>query len=273
MSILKITPPQSPPALTEESFESASSASQAGATKIGSLFSSKNAPTTRALPMKPSPRASVQEPQAGAAKLSIRVSVPRSRSPSSPGSIRSSAATTPNAVSPQYEKWQDAQSVNWKPVQTRRGSAPRAYPGSRKPSQLSSPKTPASSTPKVSRSGDFLSTYSRGTNGPARPEGNDPRQGRGAFLSRSNTSKSGDSQGAPEGRLSAYGRNSRKPSAVSTNGRFGFVNSRRTSVQPARTSVNTKTRRNPQYEPNAERSKEMMAKPSWRSSAPKADWE
>merc|ERR1712093_14726 len=152
-----------------------------------------------------------------------------------------------------------AQSVDWRPVQTRRGSAPRGLP-SRKPSANPSPRTPISVD-----SGDIMARYARGTNGPARPNGSDPREGRGAQLGRKSTSP------APEGNDLAprYGRNSRQPSAVSNN-RFGFVNSRRNSAQP-RSSVN-KSRPNPQYERSAHRDR-GMSKSTWRSAAPKTNWE
>merc|ERR1712096_105871 len=90
----------------------------------------------------------------------------------------------------------------------------------------------------------LLSKFARGTNGPARPAGSDPREGRGKYLNR---------QGSPEASetddLDAkFGRGSRAPSAAST-GRFSFA-SRRNSKNP-RPSVSRKSnkdRPNPLFE-------------------------
>merc|ERR1711964_103485 len=253
-NILKITLPQSPPALSEETFESGNSQVSAGATKIGSLFSAPATPV-KTLPMKASPRATTLQISAKQqAKLSIKVSVPRSRS--------ASANVSPVAgqASPQMRKWQDAQSVDWKPVQTRRGSATRALSTPRTPSRKMScspsPRTLSSPSPRTVTvgDGDILSKYARGTNGPARPEGSDPRRGRGATLGRTSPTE-GNDLGVN------FGRNSRKPSTV-TNNRFGFV-SHRNSAQPRPSVTNNRT--NPQYEKSAARER-GMSKNTWRTS-------
>lgn len=213
-------------------------------------------------------------------KLSIRVSEPRDSLRSSGKSSSKVSPKSPLAPdSLKMQKWQDAQSVEWKPKRTRRGSAPRALshrqpksPRSKSPSrsprspnsQAHSPKLARSSTVDVVDDSDLLSKFARGTNGPARISGSDPREGgrkTSKFLSR---------QGSPEAEdddLDArFGRGSRAPSALST-GRFGFA-SRRNSQKPGPPK---KDRPNPQYERSSQRDK-AMRRTSWRPSKdPKAD--
>merc|ERR1712096_341348 len=99
---------------------------------------------------------------------------------------------------------------------------------------------------------DLLSKFARGTNGPARPAGSDPREGRGKFLNR---------QGSPEAPSedddldAKFGRGSRAPSAAKT-GRFSFA-SRRNSQKPRPSLSRNKDRPNPQYERSGVRDKAM----------------
>merc|ERR1712072_1604887 len=149
--------------------------------------------------------------------------------------------------------------VNWKPVQTRRGSAPRIprtlsnNSTSRSPSvSVRSPaRSPLGKSPRsrtitaVGDNDDVMSKYARGTNGPARPEGSDPRVGRGVRLSKSSVNPSRDSDDLNV----RYAKGSRKPSAA-TGGRFAFAASDRRAPAASRTSVGAGTRPNPQYERN-----------------------
>merc|ERR1711964_479568 len=102
--------------------------------------------------------------------------------------------------SPQ-EKWEAAQNKDWKPIQTKFGSAPRGRARQPKPTYKG----------KQELAADLLSKYTRGTNGPARP------------------TKS--SSGSPRDLNDKFGRNSlkEKPHA---RGRFAFVNSRPAGSRP-----------------------------------------
>merc|ERR1711964_775099 len=128
MSMFKIfTPPQSPSV-----FESSSP----DAIAVGGFFGA----------------------QAGAKRLPMRIQVSQSSSTVSPrvATRSTSAGARPGSQSPQ-EKWEAAQNKDWKPIQTKFGSAPRGRARQPKPTYKG----------KQELAADLLSKYTRGTNGPA----------------------------------------------------------------------------------------------------------